>query len=155
MVWLVVDPQMMLLSTHLAAVVEKLEAGANEAWAEARALLAAAGENEPELEAALSGEDLDALKAIVSGWASGKRLLTAHDRGVLKRAMKAYRKTLRITRLDAESTLGGGPMSGGRESSIAGIRPPGRYPREVWAELARQERLIDVQNGMYELGPRA
>lgn len=148
---------MMLLSTFLQGVVAKLEsdAGSAEAWAEAAALLSAAEADEPELQAAVAGQDLDGLKALLAGWASGAGLLTVHDRGVLKRAMKAYRKTLKLTKLDAESTIGGGPMSGGRESRIAGIRPPDRYPREVWDELVRQERLIDVQHGMYELGPKA
>jgi len=152
------DPQMMLLSTFLQAVVTELEADSAGAqpWAEAAALVKAAGEEEDsDLQAALAGQDLEALKAILAGWSSGKRLLTVHDRDVLKRAMKAYRKTLKITRLDAESKIGGSPMSSGRESDIAGIRPPDRYPREVWDQLAAQERLIDVKYGLYELGPKA
>jgi len=151
------DPQMMLLSTFLQALVARLESDPADAtaWAEARTLVKAAEDEEPELQAALEAQDLEALQAIVAGWASGQRLLTVHDRGVLKRAMKAYRKSLKVTRLDAESKIGGSPMSSGRESAIAGIRPPERYPREVWDELARQERLIDVKHGLYELGPKA
>ncbi|MCB9908556.1 MAG: hypothetical protein H6830_12620 [Planctomycetes bacterium] len=75
------------------------------------------------------------------------------DRDVLKRAMKAYRKTLKVTILAAESSLGGGPMSGGRKSSIVGITPPDRYPREVWEELVRQGRLLGGTRGTYELPP--
>jgi len=152
------DPQMMLLSTFLQAVVVELEGDPTsaKAWAEAEALVKTAGEEEEtELQAALADQDLEALKAILTGWSSGERLLTVHDRGVLKRAMKAYRKTLKVTRLDAESKIGGSPMSSGRESDIAGIRPPDRYPREVWDWLASQERLVDVKHGLYELGPKA
>jgi hypothetical protein len=69
--------------------------------------------------------------------------------------MKAYRKSLKVTRLDAESTIGGGPMSSGRRSRIAGITPPPRYPREVWDELARQGRLVDAKHGIYELPPES
>jgi hypothetical protein len=152
------DPQMMLLSTFLQALVAELESdpAADRAWEKARAHVKAADEEaEPELQAALDAKDVEALKGIVTGWASGERLLIVHDRGVLKRAMKAYRKSLKVTRLDAESKIGGSPMSTGRESAIAGIRPPERYPREVWDELARQERLADVKHGLYELGPKA
>ena len=42
----------------------------------------------------------------------------------LKRALKAYRKRLKLTRADDESRLGYGPMSGGGGSSIVAIPPP-------------------------------
>ena len=67
--------------------------------------------------------------------------------------MKAYRKSLKVTRLDAESSIGGGPMSSGRHSTILGIRPPDRYPRSVWDELVRQKRLLGGRHGLYELPP--
>jgi hypothetical protein len=44
-------------------------------------------------------------------------------------------------------------MSSGRNSGIAGMRPPDRYPRDVWEELARQKRLLSVGHGIYELPP--
>ncbi|MCH7708983.1 MAG: hypothetical protein IH884_10875 [Myxococcales bacterium] len=34
----------------------------------------------------------DEVRAILEQWFSGKRYLLAHDRGVLKRALKAFRK---------------------------------------------------------------
>ena len=71
----------------------------------------------------------------------------------LKRALKAFRKRLKITVLDAESSIGGGPMSSGRQSAIIAITPPERYPRSVWDELVRQDRLLDAKAGMYELPP--
>ncbi|MAB77840.1 MAG: hypothetical protein CMJ89_00680 [Planctomycetes bacterium] len=67
--------------------------------------------------------------------------------------MKAYRKRLKLTLLDAESAVGGGPMSGGRTSDIVGITPPDHYPREVWDELVVLGRLVDARYGMYELPP--
>ena len=145
------DPKMQLVSSVLAQAVAD-DAGPG-AWAEARQALQLAVEKNPELVAAVEAEDTAALTAIVAAWASDKRLLPESDRGVLKRAIKAYRKSLKVKRLDAESSIAGGPMSAGRESSILGIRPPDRYPREVWDELARQGRLIDAKQGMYELPP--
>ena len=69
----------------------------------------------------------------------------------LKRAMKAFKKRLKLTRLDAESTLGGGPLSGGRDSGIVAIQPPSQYPRQVWEKLAEMGRLRRVEGGLYEL----
>lgn len=70
---------------------------------------------------------------------------------VLKRAFKAFKKRLKLTRLDQESTLGGGPMSGGRPSGIVAITPPNQYPREVWDALVEQGRLKKASHGQYEL----
>ena len=69
----------------------------------------------------------------------------------LKRAMKAFKKRLKLMRLDDESTLGGGPFSGGRSSGIIGIQPPSQYPREVWDKLVELGRLRRVEGGLYEL----
>ena len=70
---------------------------------------------------------------------------------VLKRALKAFRKRLKLTRLDHESSLGGGPLSGGRSSRIVAITPPDQYPRKVWETLAEQGRLKKGSQGQYEL----
>jgi hypothetical protein len=146
------DPQMHLVKTLVVALVGEGEPP-DEAWVHARHALGAAGVDEPDLAAAIEARDLDALRAIVDGWHSGQRLLPVHDREVLKRALKAYRKSFKVTRLDAESSLGGGPFSSGRHSGISGITPPPRYPPDVWEELARQGRLIACGNGVYELPP--
>ena len=70
---------------------------------------------------------------------------------VLKRAYKAFKKRLKLTRLDEESNLGVGPMSGGRLSGIVAITPPNQYPREVWDALVEQGRLKHAEHGQYEL----
>ncbi|MBL8858374.1 MAG: hypothetical protein JNL28_07725 [Planctomycetes bacterium] len=67
--------------------------------------------------------------------------------------MKAFRKSLKVTRLDAESSINANPMSSGRQSNIVGIVPPARYPREVWDELLRQGRLLGGRQGIFELPP--
>jgi hypothetical protein len=69
----------------------------------------------------------------------------------LKQALKAFRKRLRLTRLDAESNLGGGPLSSGRDSGIVAIAPPQQFPQEVWDELVRQGKLKKAGRGTYEL----
>jgi len=69
---------------------------------------------------------------------------------VLKSAMKAFKKRLKLTALDADSNLGRGPFSGG-PTGVFAIQPPGQFPREVWEELCRQGKLRDSGRGMYEL----
>jgi hypothetical protein len=69
----------------------------------------------------------------------------------LKQALKAFKKRLKLTRLDEESGLGGGPFSSGRGSGIVAIQPPNQYPREVWEKLVEQGKLRRAGSGTYEL----
>ena len=69
---------------------------------------------------------------------------------VLKSAMKAFKKRLKLTALDDDSRLGRGPLSGG-STGVFAIQPPGQFPREVWQELCRQGRLRESGHGLYEL----
>jgi hypothetical protein len=70
---------------------------------------------------------------------------------VLKAAMKAFRKRLKLTQLDDQSRIGVGPMSSGRQSAIVGIMPPDQYPQAVWDELVRQGKLKKVGHRQYAL----
>lgn len=149
------DPKMALLSTVLDGVVAELSARPDDAspWSTAQQALAATGSSEPALAAVLAAGDLAALQDLVAAWKSGKQPLPSCDREVLKRAMTAFRKSLKITRLNDESSLTRNPMTQGRNSGILGMTPPSRYPPEVWRELARQGRLIAAKQGIYELPP--
>jgi hypothetical protein len=69
----------------------------------------------------------------------------------LKRAFKAFKKRLKLMRLDAESNIGGGPLSGGRKSEIVAITPPHEFAHPVWEELARQGKIKKAGHGTYEL----
>jgi hypothetical protein len=69
----------------------------------------------------------------------------------LKKALKAFRKRLKLTRLDEDSRLGYGPMTSGRDSGIVAITPPNQFSQAVWDELVRQGKLKYVGHGMYEL----
>ncbi len=69
----------------------------------------------------------------------------------LKNAMKAFRKRLKLARLDDESRLGHGAMTGGGRSGIVAIAPPTRYPQAVWDELVNQGKLRRAGHGLYEL----
>jgi len=69
----------------------------------------------------------------------------------LRNALKAFKKRLKLTRLDDESSLGHGPMSSGKSSGIVAITPPHQYPRAVWDQLVAQGRLKYAGQGMYQL----
>ncbi|MDH4202266.1 MAG: hypothetical protein OEV87_05180 [Phycisphaerae bacterium] len=69
---------------------------------------------------------------------------------VLKRALKAFKKRLKLTALDEDSRLGKGAFSGGPQG-VCAIQPPNQYPPEVWAELCRQGKLRNIGHGLYEL----
>jgi hypothetical protein len=70
----------------------------------------------------------------------------------LKQAFKAFKKRLKLIRLDAESQLRGGPLTSGWDSGIVAIQPPSEYSQAVWDELVRQGRLKPAGHGTYELG---
>jgi hypothetical protein len=69
----------------------------------------------------------------------------------LRLAMKAFRKRMKLMRLDDESRVGHGPMSSGQKSRVAAITPPDQYPKAVWQELARQGKLKYDGGGLYSL----
>jgi len=88
-----------------------------------------------------------------------KSLVERHEDGSLttetiKRAMKAFRKRLKLMRLDDESSIGQNPLSKGEASTILGIRPPEQYPPELWDELVELGRLRKIDSGVYEIIPQ-
>jgi hypothetical protein len=69
---------------------------------------------------------------------------------VLKSALKAFKKRLKLTALDDDSRLGRSALSGG-PTGVFAIRPPSQFPQQVWDELCRQGKLRDTGHGLYEL----
>lgn len=69
----------------------------------------------------------------------------------LKRALKAFKKRLKLTRLDEDSRLGHGPLSGTGKSQIIAIPPPNGFALEIWQELVAQGHLRSSGYGLYEL----
>jgi hypothetical protein len=70
----------------------------------------------------------------------------------LKRAMKAFKKRLKLTSLDDESRLGRSPLTGGGSSGIESIIPPREFPQEIWDELVKRGRLSKDSDGFYRIG---
>ena len=142
-----------LLSALLGRLSKELAAdpASASAWSQAAAAIEVVRAAEPELARIVDAKDAAALATLVAGWSSGATLLPEHDRATLKSAVKAFKKSLKVTRLDDESGIGGGAMSSGKRSGIVAIAPPGRFAQDVWDELVRQGKLVDARHGIYEL----
>ena len=71
----------------------------------------------------------------------------------LKAAMRAFRKRLKLTRLDHESRIGGNnPLTGGKKADFDAIMPPREFPQEVWDALVASGELKPLGSGFYMLG---
>ncbi len=69
----------------------------------------------------------------------------------LKAALKAFKKRLKLTRLDEESKISNRALTGGKKSSVSAIQPPNDYPRVYWDALVKEGHLRYIGSGMYEL----
>jgi hypothetical protein len=66
----------------------------------------------------------------------------------LKRAIKAFKKRLKLTKLDDESGLSRG---GGKKSGITGITPPSGHPPGIWEELVSRGKLKREMSNTFSL----
>lgn len=79
----------------------------------------------------------------------------APDDMTCKIAMQAFRKRLKLIRLDEESQLDQrDPLSKGARSQVQSIQPPNDWPAAVWQELERRGKLRHTGKGFYELTGR-
>ncbi len=70
----------------------------------------------------------------------------------LKKALKAFKKRLKLTQLDEDSHLGRSPMTGAK-SQVVSIQPPTGFGREIWEELTEKGFLKRDGGGFYALVP--
>jgi len=69
-----------------------------------------------------------------------------------KKALKAFRKRLKMNQMEDDSRLGHGPLTGAK-STIVAIRPPAGFGATVWEALADKGYLKRDSGGFYELVP--
>jgi hypothetical protein len=72
----------------------------------------------------------------------------------LRKALKAFTKRLKLTRLDDDSKIGHGPLTGTGKTEVVAIQPPSGFGREIWEELAEKGYLKRDTSGFYELGDK-
>ena len=128
------------------------EDAADAGWREMEQTLEDVGEEEKE-EIALPvlEQSLKDVHALLDGWEAGTMSLSDWDKAVLKRALKAFRKRLKLMRLDDEAGALRNPLTKGETSTILGVRPPEQYSPEIWELLVAQGRLRDAGSGLLEL----
>ena len=68
-----------------------------------------------------------------------------------KKAMRVFRNRVKYMKLDQESKLGVGPLTGGKEMKFDSIAAPHDFPSEVWQALANEGQLTDDGGGFYRL----
>jgi hypothetical protein len=71
----------------------------------------------------------------------------------IHKALRAFKKRLKLTQLDDESRLGVGPLTKGGGDRVVSIQPPAGFGREIWEELADKGYLKRDGIGFYELVP--
>lgn len=129
-------------------------AKANEAWALAERLLARLPVDQRAAADACSERNAEVLDAIVARLENPEKPASAGasiPEGDLERAMRAFKKRLKVMRLADESKLGGRQLTGGRESEIDAIMPPTDFPPAVWIALAERGDLKHTGGGFYSL----
>jgi hypothetical protein len=70
----------------------------------------------------------------------------------LKKALKAFKKRLKLTQLEEDSRLGHSPLTGAKTSVIS-IQPPAGFGKEIWEELADKGFLTRDGVGFFALVP--
>ncbi len=152
------DAENWLLRTRLRAARGRIAAASTPeeavaAWQEAEAAVSAAGaEEEAEVALPVLERDPRALDALLAAWDARTLPLAAWDQAVLKRALNAYKRRLKLTRADDEFSSSRSPFSRGATSGITGTRPPEQYAQDIWDLLVEQGRLRDGGGGLLEPG---
>jgi len=72
----------------------------------------------------------------------------------LRKALKAFKKRLKLTKLDDDSKIGHGPLSGTGKAETVAIQPPSGFGRDIWEELADKGFLRRDTAGFYSLGEK-
>ncbi len=150
------DESNWLLITRLRAAADAVRAAtdpaaATSAWRSADVAVAAAGAaDEADIALPVMERSLADLDALLDGWATRRRPLSAWDQAVLKRAMKAFHRRLDLTRGDDEVSSSRNPLTRGGSSAISGVRPPEKYSDDIWALLVAQGRLAEAGDGVLE-----
>ncbi|HEY1683425.1 MAG TPA: hypothetical protein VGG19_01565 [Tepidisphaeraceae bacterium] len=70
----------------------------------------------------------------------------------MKKALKTFKKRLKLTQLDDDSRLGHSPLTGAK-SQIVSIQAPAGFGKEVWEQLADAGFLKRDGIGFYSLVP--
>jgi len=68
----------------------------------------------------------------------------------MKKALKAFKKRMKLTQLDDDSRLGHSPLTGSK-SKVVSMQPPAGFGREIWEEMVEKGYLRRDGVGFYQL----
>lgn len=130
-------------------------------WGQLHKQLVKAGANPKEIMPVVMGRDLNGLTHLIAqlkGEESTPEPCTAPEielpevpSETKRAAMKAFRRRLKLMRLDHESKLGVGPMTSGKKADFDSILPPRDFEDDVWKVLAAEGQLTSTGRGFYGL----
>jgi hypothetical protein len=129
-------------------------AKAAEHWALVGRLLSRATSDAASVQRLVASKDVPAAEAFLRSLESQAAAAAAapaetFPKADLDRALTAFTKRLKLTRLDSESKLTNRPMTDGKPSGVDAIRPPDGFPAGVWRALVKSGKLRDVGGGFY------
>jgi len=114
------------------------------------------GVDQSALERIVANRDITALDDLVTRLESPEPESEApsapaetYSKEQLDEAMRAFRKRVKLMRLEDESKLRGRRLSAGKASSIDAIMPPGEFPRAIWTALEKAGKLVHTGRGFY------
>ena len=105
-------------------------------------------------------KDIEELKQVVSQLQKGSEVelsiteeidVPEIDHETQIAAMRCFRHRVKFIKLDRESKLGVGPLSGGKEANVDSMMAPHDYPMEVWLALVKDGQLIDDGGGFLQV----
>jgi len=138
------------------------EQGDGAAWGAMQKLLLNSGADSNQVARAVMGRDLPTLDAIIARLKGEEPAapptpdtpdepLPDFPGDQLRDAMKAFKKRLKLTKLDHESKLGRSPLSAGKDAAFDSILPPRKFPPEIWKVLVARGELAEQGHGFYML----
>ena len=134
--------------------------GSGAQWGSVQKLLLKAKADSSAIARAIVGRDLGAIDRIIATLrdpnaapleVEPEETLPDVPDETLREAMRAFRKRMKLTKLDHESKIGRSPLTSGKDAEFDSILPPHQYPSEVWRVLVSKGELESTGRGFYKL----
>ena len=154
------------LAEHAAQIEVANSGSAGAIWGSVHKLLLKTPCDPQSILRLITGRDVEELKQLIHALSEGDLVSIESDapqsqpssvdipHEMLKQAMHAFRKRLKLTLLDHESKLGVGPMTSGRKADVDAIMAPREFSDDVWSALVADGKLKAMGKGFYALGEK-
>jgi len=154
-----VDPAAVI--AEIVQLRTELESGGEPAtWGRVQKLLLSIKAAPSETARAVMGRDLPTLDQLLAALQGEEtepppseepRSLPEFPDEELRKAMKAFRRRLKLTKLDHESKLGHSPLTTGKDAAFDSILPPSGFDEDIWRVLVERGQLEELGYGFYRL----